>query len=93
LCQGDVAAVSEGCDTQAAAVANVLIVVLDLSITDVDLAVLGLLILLVPVACNQKMQHISMYAIIGKAERYCAYKLLTQTHAFNPADRMIHTFI
>jgi hypothetical protein len=48
LCQRDVAAVREGSDAQAAAVADVLVVVRNLGVADVDLAVLGLLIDQVP---------------------------------------------
>ena len=47
LSQSDVAAICERCDTEAAAVANVLIGILDLSITDVDLSLLALFILVV----------------------------------------------
>ena len=47
MSQGDVASVCQGRDTQAPTVSNVLIGVLDLSITDIDLRLLALLILVV----------------------------------------------
>ncbi len=47
MSQGDVASIRKRCDAQAATVANVLIRVLDLSVTNVDLRFLALLILVV----------------------------------------------
>ena len=47
MSQSNVASVCQRCDAQAATVANVLVCVLDLSVTDVDLGFLALLILVV----------------------------------------------